>query len=50
MGAVLLRSAQSQFRAYVTEDSRLADTLPLESTQSQRRPVGKWDRRRGKAE
>jgi hypothetical protein len=27
LGAVLLRSAQSQFRAYVTEDSRLADTL-----------------------
>jgi hypothetical protein len=42
MGAVLLRSAQSQFRAYLTEDSRLADTLPLESTQSQMRPVREW--------
>jgi hypothetical protein len=42
MGAVLLRTAQSQFRAYVTEDSRLADTLPSESAQSQMRPVGEW--------
>jgi hypothetical protein len=42
MGAVLLRSAQSQFRAYVTEDSRLADTLPSEFTQSQIRPVREW--------
>lgn len=42
MGAVLLRSAQSQFRAYVAEDSRLADTLPTESTQSQMRPVREW--------
>ena len=42
MGAVLLRSAQSQFRAYVTEDSRFADTLPSGSTQSQMRPVGEW--------
>src|SRR5712691_9865526 len=33
LGAVLLRSAQSQFRAYVTEDSRLVDTLPSGSTQ-----------------
>jgi hypothetical protein len=42
MGAVLLRSTQSQFRAYVTEDSRLADTLPSGSTQSQMRPVQEW--------
>jgi hypothetical protein len=42
MGAVLLRSTQSQFRAYVAEDSRLADTLPTESTQSQMRPVREW--------
>src|SRR5438128_9168259 len=27
-GAVLLRATQSQFRAYVTDNSRLADTLP----------------------
>ena len=42
MGAVLVRSAQSQFRAYVTEDSRLVDTLPSESTQSQMQPVREW--------
>ena len=42
MGAVLLRSAQSQFRAYVTEESRLADTLPPASAQSQMRPVREW--------
>ena len=35
MGTLLLRSAQSQFRAYVIEDSRLPDTLRSESTQSQ---------------
>src|SRR5436853_1452345 len=42
LGAVLLRSAQSQFRVYVTEGSRLADTLPSASTQSQMRPVQEW--------
>ena len=42
LGAVLLRSAQSQFEAYVTEDSRLVDRLPSESTQSQMRPVREW--------
>jgi hypothetical protein len=42
MGAVLLRSAQSQFRAYVTEDSRLADTLPSGSAQSQMRSIREW--------
>src|SRR5436189_4865587 len=42
LGAVLLRSAQSQFRAYVTEDSRLANTLPSTGTQSPMRPVREW--------
>jgi|SRR5215472_4003260 len=42
MGAVLLRSAQSQFKAYVIEESRLADTLVSESRQSQKRPVREW--------
>src|SRR5439155_2511346 len=42
LGAVLLRSTQSQFRAYVTEDSRFADTLPRASTQSQMRPEREW--------
>src|SRR5215813_2270238 len=40
MGAVLLRSAQSQFRAYVTEEASLPDTLPPACTQSQIRAVG----------
>ena len=42
MGTVLLRTAQSQFEAYVTEQTRLADTLPSQSTQSQMRPVREW--------
>src|SRR5213594_2276504 len=42
MGAVLLRAAQSQFRAYVAEDKVLADTLPSGSTQSQMRPIREW--------
>ena len=42
MGAVLLHAAQSQFKAYVTEETRLADTLPSQSTQSQIRPVREW--------
>lgn len=42
LGALLLRYAQSQFRAYVVESSRLADTLPSESTQSQMRPIREW--------
>jgi len=42
LGAVLLRSAQSQFEAYVTEDSRLVDTLPSRATQSQIRTVREW--------
>ena len=50
MGTVLLRSAQSQFRAYVTEDLRLTETLPPESRQSQIRPVREWMAVEGKAE
>lgn len=42
LGAVVLRAAQSQFKAYVTEDSRVVDTLPPGSTQSQMRSVGEW--------
>src|SRR5439155_21154244 len=42
MGALLLRSAQSQFKAYLIEASRLADTLPSEPTQSQIKPVREW--------
>lgn len=40
MGALLLRNAQSQFRAYLTDLPRLADTLPPASAQSQIAPVG----------
>jgi hypothetical protein len=40
MGALLLRNAQSQFRAYLTDLPRLADTLPAASAQSQIAPVG----------
>jgi len=39
LGAVLLRSAQSQFEAYVVDVARLADTLPPDPAQSQMRPV-----------
>jgi len=42
MGAILLRSAQSQFRAYVADQPRFAETLLTEPTQLQTRPVGKW--------
>src|SRR5437867_2848344 len=34
--------AQSQFRAYVIEDSRLTETLPCGSAQSQMRPIREW--------
>jgi hypothetical protein len=44
MGTLLLRSAQSQFKAYVIGDSRLPDTLPSETTQSQMRPRREWVR------
>lgn len=40
MGALLLRNAQSQFRAYLADLPRLADTLPLGSAQSPIAPVG----------
>ena len=42
MGTVLLRAGQSQFRSYVTEDTRFVDTLASQSSQSQIRPVGEW--------
>jgi len=44
MGTLLLRSAQSQFRAYVIEDSRPPDTLRSEPTQSQMGPRREWVR------
>jgi hypothetical protein len=40
MGALLLRNAQSQFRAYLADLPRLADTLPPGSAQSPIAPVG----------
>ena len=40
MSALLLRNAQSQFRAYLTDLPRLADTLPPAPAQSQIAPVG----------
>lgn len=39
LGTVLLRGAQSQFEAYLTDLSRLSDTLPPSAAQSQIRPV-----------
>jgi hypothetical protein len=39
MGALLLRAAQSQFKAYVPEDSRVTDTLPGKPAQSKIPPV-----------
>src|SRR5262245_16742885 len=42
LGGVLRRFAQSQFKAYVTEESRFADTLRSDPTQSQIRTVGEW--------
>ena len=44
MGTLLLRSAQSQFRAYVIEESGPPDTLPSEATQSQMRLRREWVR------
>jgi hypothetical protein len=38
-GKVLLHGAQSQFEAYLTDLSRLPDTLPPASVQSQMPPV-----------
>ena len=48
LGTVLLRGAQSQFEAYLTDLSRLSDTLPSSVAQSQIRavaPSGCGDRR-----
>ena len=39
LGIVLLRSAQSQFRAYVADSKGPADTLPPQAAQSQIQPV-----------
>jgi hypothetical protein len=42
MGTLLLRSTQSQFKAYVTEAGGFAATLPPEAAQSQIRSVREW--------
>ena len=39
LGIVLLQCAQSQFKAYVADSTRPADTLPPEAAQSQIQPV-----------
>jgi len=39
LGTVLLRGAQSQFGAYLTDSARVSDILPPSATQSQIRPV-----------
>ena len=39
LGTMLLRSAQSQFEAYIADATRLPDTLAGEAAQSQMRPV-----------
>lgn len=39
LGTVLLRGAQSQFEAYLTDSARVPGTLPLSPEQSQRTPV-----------
>ena len=39
LGTVLLRDAQSQFEAYLTDSARLSGTLPPSPGQSQRPPV-----------
>ena len=44
MGALLLRAAQSQFKAYIPEDSRVIDTLPGKPAQSEIRSVREWTR------
>jgi hypothetical protein len=40
LGAVLHKDAQSQFKAYLADSSRVADTLPPSSAQSQIQPDG----------
>jgi|SRR5438093_3280269 len=49
MGALLLRAAQSQFKIYVPEDSRVTDTLHVKPAQSQIEPVREWIRVEKKA-
>jgi hypothetical protein len=44
MGALLLRAAQSQFKAYVPEDSKDTDILRGKPAQSQIPPVREWVR------
>ena len=44
VGKVLLCAAQSQFKAYVADATRLSDTLASESAQSQNRPAAEWVR------
>jgi len=44
LGTVLLRAAQSQFKIYVPEDSRVTDTLHVKPAQSQIEPVREWIR------
>jgi hypothetical protein len=39
LGTLLRRDAQSQFEAYLTDLSRLPNTLPPASAQSQMRPI-----------
>jgi hypothetical protein len=39
LGTVLLRGAQSQFKAYLADSSGLSDTLPSASVRSQIRPI-----------
>ena len=50
LGTLLLRTAQSQFEAYVADGTRLADTLQVPPGQSQRRPDAEWVRVGMKAE
>ena len=42
MGTLLLRTAQSQFEAYVTESSRVVGIVPPQAVQSQIRSVAEW--------
>jgi hypothetical protein len=41
-GTLLLRTAQSQFKAYVSDNSGHPDTLPPIPVQSQLRPAAEW--------
>lgn len=44
LSTLLLHTAQSQFEAYISENTRLPDTLPPISAQSQFRPAAEWVR------